>query len=70
MCTYDITSLEMPTQKGELEMVKLAAAILTVVLMSGCCRFFGICTSASVHTSISPGAQYGTIDNGLEAKKN
>ena len=51
-------------------MVKLAVAILTVVLMSGCCRFFGICTSASVHTSISPGVQYGTIDNGLEAKKN
>jgi hypothetical protein len=31
---------------------------LTALAISGCCQLFGICTSASVHTSISPPGQF------------
>ncbi len=34
-------------------MFKLFVLIIVAFLLSGCCRFFGICASASVHTSIS-----------------
>jgi len=34
-------------------MFKHFISIIAVFLLSGCCRFFGICASASVHTSIS-----------------
>ena len=35
-----------------------AAALFLVLSLSGCCRFFGICTAVSVHTSISPDRPY------------
>jgi hypothetical protein len=34
-------------------MVKLFVPFAALLLLSGCCRVLGICTSASVHTSIS-----------------
>jgi len=34
--------------------IVIPAAALILLSLSGCCRFFGICTSVSVHTSISP----------------
>jgi hypothetical protein len=33
--------------------IVVPAAALILLSLSGCCRFFGICTSVSVHTSIS-----------------
>jgi hypothetical protein len=36
---------------------------LTALLaISGCCQLFGVCTSASVHTSISPTQQFAQQD--------
>jgi hypothetical protein len=32
---------------------KLLAPLFALFLFSGCCEYLGICTSASVHTSIS-----------------
>jgi hypothetical protein len=32
----------------------VSAAALSFLSLSGCCRFFGICTSVAVHTSITP----------------
>ena len=37
---------------------KLFILLAALFLFSGCCQFLGICTSASVHTSISPSDQY------------
>jgi hypothetical protein len=37
-------------------MLKLIAAFFLLV-MSGCCRYLGICTSFNMHTSISPPAR-------------
>jgi len=44
---------------------KLLISVVALCLLSGCCRYLGICTSASVHTSItSPQqfAQQGCVD--------
>jgi hypothetical protein len=38
--------------------IVVPAAALLLLSLSGCCRFFGICTSVSVHTSISPDTPY------------
>jgi len=38
--------------------IVVPAGALLLLLLSGCCRFFGICTSVSVHTSISPDRPY------------
>jgi hypothetical protein len=32
--------------------------VFALFLFSGCCEYLGICTSASVHTSISGAQQY------------
>jgi hypothetical protein len=37
---------------------KLLAPLFALFLFSGCCEYLGICTSASVHTSISGPQQY------------
>jgi hypothetical protein len=37
---------------------KLLVPFCALFLFSGCCQFLGICTSASVHTSISGAQQY------------
>lgn len=38
--------------------IVVPAAVLLLLSLSGCCRFFGICTAVSVHTSISPDRPY------------
>jgi hypothetical protein len=42
----------------------VVSAALLLLQLTGCCRFFGICTSASVHTSISPAraSQYAALN--------
>jgi hypothetical protein len=40
--------------------VPLAALLL--LSLSGCCRYFGLCASASVHTSISSPQQFAEPD--------
>jgi hypothetical protein len=37
---------------------KLLLPFFALFLFSGCCEYLGICTSASVHTSISGANQY------------
>lgn len=37
---------------------KLLISIAALCLLSGCCRYLGICTSASVHTSITSPQQF------------
>jgi hypothetical protein len=37
---------------------KVFIPVMIAFLFSGCCEYLGICTSASVHTSISPSQQY------------
>jgi hypothetical protein len=37
---------------------KLLILLVVLCLFSGCCEMFGICTSASIHTSISGNHQY------------
>jgi hypothetical protein len=40
-------------------MLKLSLfGIATTVVLSGCCQVLGICTSASIHTSISTPDQF------------
>ena len=39
-------------------MVKLFVSLAVLLLLSGCCRVLGICTSAAVHTSISSPQKY------------
>lgn len=34
-------------------MIKLFVPLTALLLSSGCCQVLGICTSASIHTSIS-----------------
>jgi hypothetical protein len=43
--------------------VVVPAATLLLLSLSGCCRFFGICTAVSVHTSISPDRPYREASN-------
>ena len=35
---------------------------LLLLTLSGCCRYFGLCASASVHTSISSPQQFAEPD--------
>jgi hypothetical protein len=37
---------------------KLLISVAALCLLSGCCRYLGICTSASVHTSITSPQQF------------
>jgi hypothetical protein len=37
---------------------KLLISVAAFCLLSGCCRYLGICTSASVHTSITSPQQF------------
>jgi len=37
---------------------KLLVSIAALLMLSGCCRFLGFCTSASVTTSITPSQQF------------
>jgi hypothetical protein len=37
--------------------VKLFVALAALLLLSGCCRLFGICSSVNVHTSIDAPTQ-------------
>ena len=34
-------------------MLKLLAVLAPVLILSGCCQVFGICTTVDVHTSIN-----------------
>ena len=43
--------------------LKLCAALITLMLMSGCCEIFGICTSVSVHTSADSANKYAREDS-------
>jgi hypothetical protein len=38
---------------GEATMLKATLVIVTMLLLSGCCRVFGICTSVAVHSAIT-----------------
>jgi len=44
-------------------MIKLSVLFAVFVLMSGCCRALGICTSASVHTSIASPEEFAQQHN-------
>ena len=47
------------TRSPRHSLVALACAGITImVFTSGCCQLFGVCTSASVHTSISSPQQF------------
>jgi len=35
-------------------MLKIVYLFAPILILSGCCRVFGICTSVDVHTSIDP----------------
>jgi len=39
-------------------MLKLLLTMSAVFALSGCCELFGVCTSASVHTSITHPGQF------------
>lgn len=39
-------------------LVKLLVPVAALFMLSGCCRYLGICTSASIHTSISSPVQF------------
>ena len=41
----------------------LPFASLLLLSLSGCCRYLGLCASASVHTSISGPVQYAEKDS-------
>jgi uncharacterized protein YceK len=44
-------------------MLKFLVPLAALLLMSGCCRVFGICTSASIHTSIASPEEFAQQDN-------
>jgi len=48
---------------------KLFAALISVLLFSGCCEVFSVCTSVSVHTAIEPSGQYADRDLNYNASK-
>jgi hypothetical protein len=50
----------------------VASTALLLLQLTGCCRFFGICTSASVHTSISPdrSSQYAALNAPFDGSSN
>jgi hypothetical protein len=41
-----------------MKLQKMLITLFSLFLFSGCCEYLGICTSASVHTSISGANQY------------
>jgi hypothetical protein len=45
-------------------LMKVSAALLSLMLFSGCCTLFGICTSVSVHTSADSSDKYVREDGG------
>ena len=47
-----------PAQKVNELMLKLLLPLTALLAISGCCQLFGVCTSASVHTSISSPQQF------------
>jgi hypothetical protein len=47
-----------PTVGINMRIQKLLLPFFALFLFSGCCEYLGICTSASVHTSISGAQQY------------
>jgi hypothetical protein len=47
-----------PAQKVDELMLKLLLPLTALFAISGCCQLFGVCTSASVHTSISSPNQF------------
>ena len=44
-------------------MFKLLSALVAIFTLSGCCELFGICTSVSVHSSISSPRQFAQADS-------
>jgi hypothetical protein len=52
--------------------VLVASTALLLLQLTGCCRFLGICTSASVHTSISPArsSQYAALNGPFDGSSN
>jgi uncharacterized protein YceK len=44
-------------------MIKLFVPFAALLLLSGCCQVLGICTSASVHTSISSPQEFTQQDS-------
>jgi hypothetical protein len=43
-------------------MLKTLCLLLALLMMSGCCEVFGICTSVSVHTSASRPDKFASAD--------
>jgi len=44
-------------------MSKLMVLLIALVMCSGCCELFGVCTSASIHTSIQSQKDYAQQGN-------
>jgi hypothetical protein len=44
----------------------LSTAALALLLTSGCCQLFGVCTSASVHTSINTPQRFASSSNNVD----
>jgi hypothetical protein len=45
-------------------MLKLVAFSTMLLMLSGCCELFGICTSVNVHTSISSPDKFASAEFG------
>ena len=45
-------------------MLKLVAFSTMLLMLSGCCELFGICTSVNVHTSISSPDKFASVEFG------
>jgi hypothetical protein len=43
-------------------MVKFICMLSMLVMTSGCCELFGLCTSVNVHTSASPPSKFASLD--------
>jgi hypothetical protein len=43
-------------------MVKYICLVLMLLMTSGCCQLFGLCTSVNVHTSADPADKIASID--------
>lgn len=39
-------------------MPRLMVLLMALLMCSGCCELFGVCTSASIHTSIQSDQEY------------
>ena len=44
-------------------MFKIFVALAGALMLTGCCELFGICSSVSVHTSISPSYEVAQSDS-------